>query len=432
MARLDPSGWDFCHVPIAHPLITRGGPGEWDECLIEACDLLEDHGTYYLYYHGTPLDAARWPRRGYRLGVATAKHPLGPFVKHPGNPILDLGDADGWEGTHVACATLLKEGCDRYLMWYSGLGREWSIGLATAPSPLGPWTRHPRNPVLPGLGYAGGVVKVGREYWLYTEHPIGASGPDYGPLALARAEAPDGPWSLDYTVLPTTEWGAWDDGGYSEAKVVRHEGRFHVFYGGAKLHPTRILSRESIGYAWSDDGIEFHRHPLNPVAGRQAVPNAAAFAEVHARFEPPLVYCYHTLRYVDAERDNVEDVGAQVLALSRPYQVTVPVVHRAQLEPGETAAPAMGAPLCFGGAQRAALTVTATFAAAADRLEVTVAPSPDGRLASQPGEQWSRGPGPAAVTRALPLITPFARLEVRHAGSGAPVRDVQATLSLQG
>ena len=27
---------------------------------------------------------------------------------------------------------------------------EWSMGLATAPSPLGPWAKHPANPILNG------------------------------------------------------------------------------------------------------------------------------------------------------------------------------------------------------------------------------------------------------------------------------------------
>lgn len=327
---------DLIQIPGPNPILTCGGPGEWDEGCIEAADIFCDHGTYYLFYHARGADAERWPG-SYRLGVATASHPLGPWTKHPGNPILELGEAGAWDSQGVACGCLLKEGVDRYYLWYSGLSEEgWSIGLAAATHPLGPWTKHPNNPVLPGFGYVGGVVRVSGEYRLYSEHPIGRTGPDYGPLSMARAPEPEGPWTPhDEPVLVPGDWGAWDDGGYNEAKVLYHEGLYHVFYGGAKLHPTRIRSEESIGYAWSEDGFRFHKHPRNPVALRQHQPNAAAFAEVHALYEPPLVYCYHTLRYRETEGHNLEDIGVQVLATRRPFCVTMPVLTRETLESGD-------------------------------------------------------------------------------------------------
>ena len=107
---------------------------------------------------------------------------------------------------------------------------------------------------------------------------------------------------------------------------------FHLFYGGAKIHPQRIRTRESIGYAWSSDGYTFVKHPQNPVAPRESNPNAAAFAEVHCIFEPPFLYLYHTLRYLaprtPADQKKfpmVENLGVQVLVTRRPFELDMPV-----------------------------------------------------------------------------------------------------------
>ena len=101
----------FIQVPGPNPIVSRGEAGEWDESCIEAADIIKDYDTYYLYYHGWAEDEQKWPRPAYRLGVATAKHPLGPWTKHPGNPIMTK------------------------------------------------------------FGYVGGVIRHAGKYWLYPEHP---------------------------------------------------------------------------------------------------------------------------------------------------------------------------------------------------------------------------------------------------------------------
>ena len=347
---------EFIHIPGPNPILKPGELGAWDDGVIEACCVLKDEHTYHLYYHGTSQ------RGGYQLGVATAKHPLGPFVKHE-TAMLEVGPQGSWDDRSVACAFVVKEGADRFLMWYSGMANvdepRWDIGLASADNPLGPWEKHPGNPIIKDFGYVGGVVRVGEQYWLYTEHPIGSTGPDYGPLSLAIAERPEGPWvAVGPPVLRQGGWGEWDDGGFSEAEVFFRSGLFHVFYGAAKLHPTRIESRESIGYAYSLDGLHFVKHPGNPVAPREANPDAAAFAEVHSLVEPPFVYLYHTLRY--ASRPGIEHLGVQVLATQRPFVLTMPVLDVPCLREGERTTLDECPPLCVGKADCWSLTVEAT------------------------------------------------------------------------
>ena len=329
----------FIHIPGPNPILVTGGPGTWDEHWIEACDITKEQETYYLYYHGTPAEGSDFTPKGYRLGVASAPHPLGPWTKYPDNPVLDAGPEGSWDDRSVACACILKEHADRYFLLYSGIsqaGGGWSIGLATGPSPVGPWEKHPANPIIEGFGYVGNVFRHQGRYWLYTEHPIGETGPDYGPLSLAHAEQLEGPWTPyeGNPVLPAGEWGTWDDGGYSEAEVHLRDGVFHVFYGAARLHPTRILSQESIGYAYSHDGLKFTKFPGNPVAAREHDPGAAAFAEVHSLFEPPLIYLFHTLRYADPERSQLEHLGVQILATQTPFCIPMPLLRLDELAPG--------------------------------------------------------------------------------------------------
>jgi hypothetical protein len=161
----------FLQIPGPNPIIVRGGKGAWDEDVIEACDVLKDFETYYFYYHGVPKDQTKWGVLGYRVGLATASHPLGPWFKYGDHPVLDLGPKGSWEDKHVASAFVLKEKPGKFVMWYSGAGQStpWSIGIATASKPEGPWLKYERNPVIPDFGYVGGVVKLNGTYYLYTE-----------------------------------------------------------------------------------------------------------------------------------------------------------------------------------------------------------------------------------------------------------------------
>jgi len=343
----------FIHIPGPNPIIKPGPEGSWDEICTEASDAFKDFGTYYLYYHGfgKRMNYATQQGTGYQLGVATSTHPLGPFKKYEGNPILKVGPKGSWEDITVACAMVLKEGTDKYYMWYSAKSSlteqgVFGIGLATASNPLGPWKKYEGNPILEDFGYVGGVVNANGKYYLYTAYPIGSTGVDYSPMSLAISDTPQGPWTKysGNPVIRQGEWGEWDDGGFSEAEVLYHSGVFHLFYGGTKLYAPRRLSRESIGYAYSFDGYNWVKYGLNPVVTREACPNLACFAEVHAIFESPFIYLYHTIRYkgplrqgqgdtydgykVDLKSYLYEDLGVQVLVTRRPFSLdTVSYTH---------------------------------------------------------------------------------------------------------
>ena len=96
--------------------------------------VIKRQNTYYLIYSGTGADSP-----DYAVGYATSKSPLGPFLKHPGNPIISRGggvfgpghgcviaDAEGalWHVYHQQRDE--KRGWNRFLcmdpLWFDGDG----------------------------------------------------------------------------------------------------------------------------------------------------------------------------------------------------------------------------------------------------------------------------------------------------------------------
>jgi hypothetical protein len=151
------------------------------------------------------------------------------------------------------------------------------------------------------------------------------------------------------------------------------------------LYDPRRLTRESIGYAYSSDGYNFHKFGANPVATREANPNAAAFAEVHSLFEPPFIYLYHTLRYKNPrptdgpEALKVEHLGVQVLVTQSPFRLAMPALTWSSLGPKATSPLEAAPPICLSTVSRVALTAECSYHAAAKAgIKVHVRASYDG------------------------------------------------------
>ncbi len=371
---------EFIHVPGPDRIIKTGEEGEWDDEFIEASDAFEDLGIYYFYYHGYGGG------KSYRIGVATASSPLGPFKKHGDGPILNLGEPGSWDDRTIACAMVVKEGDEKYYMWYSGEGsgqegRGFDVGLAIADHPLGPWKKYEHNPVMKDFGFVGGVIKHDREYYIYSSYPLNLPGYMDGPLAVAVADKAEGPYvkHADNPILIKGDAGDWDDGGISEAEVLYQNGMFHMFYGGTRTHGPGL---EDIGYAYSFDGFEWFKYGRNPVAPRKANPNCAALAEVHAIIEMPYIYLYNTWRpaWHDGESHPwVEHLGVQVLVTQRPFSIDMPALYVETLAAGATTKLDDAPPICLSNIIRLSMTVECKYSENAQKpIRIHVRSSYDG------------------------------------------------------
>ncbi len=426
-------------IPGPNPLMSPGGENDWDGAVVELGEIFKDETTYYMYYHAAAKGQGQseWSGGHYRLGVASAPHPLGPWKKHDANPIIDLGSEGSYKALHVACPAVLREGADKYYMWFGGMKEDtgefgrWDIGLATASHPLGPWKEYEGNPVLEDFGFVGGVVLVDGKYMMYNLHPIGENSPDSGPIKLATADRPEGPWTKydGNPVIPGGEWGAWDDGGFSEAGMLYHDGVFHCFYGGVKWGKI-----ESIGYAYSFDGYNFIKYSGNPVAPKENDPDTSAFAEVHAFYEPPFMYVYNTQRYYSRRG---EFVGVQILVNQRPFGLRMPILNMESLEAGETTSLADSPPISLANITRLALTVECGYSENASKpIRVHVRSSYDGlnydtvdlhtfTNAIEPG-------GKARKTIELAPKVQFIKVLVENLDEAESVSDVRITATLGG
>lgn len=95
------SGGDNCPVAVSYAdspdgpwtaankiVIPNGNEGEWDQYSIHDPYPLVHKGKIYLYYKS---DFDRNPNLSRMHGLAIADNPLGPFKKHPLNPIMNSG-----------------------------------------------------------------------------------------------------------------------------------------------------------------------------------------------------------------------------------------------------------------------------------------------------------------------------------------------------
>ncbi|GEM_PF-3511889 len=110
-----------------------------------------DGGTYHLFCEdkASPLLG-----RGVRRFTATEFE--GTWTDQ-GNA-LNYG-AGTWEGLDVSSPAIIEDGGTWY-MFYEGRasGNDGAVGLATAPSPEGPWTKDAGNPIIPGWQFQPGAL----------------------------------------------------------------------------------------------------------------------------------------------------------------------------------------------------------------------------------------------------------------------------------
>jgi hypothetical protein len=132
-------------------ILNLGTGGAWDDAIVYAPHLIEDGGTWYLFYSGGPDGT----EDSHSIGYATASDITGPYTRYASNPVLAYSGAADWEQyravePYVYYSDILGE----WVMFYmgdagSGTGSQIEkIGYATASAITGPWTKYASNPVI--------------------------------------------------------------------------------------------------------------------------------------------------------------------------------------------------------------------------------------------------------------------------------------------
>ncbi len=240
-----------------------------------------DKGAYYgSIWYATSEDGVHWTEQGQALAPSTS---------------------EAWDD-HGVLTPFTAKIDGRYYLYYSAVEKPFELGLAafhtrigvaTAESPAGPWTKFDGNPILAPSRESGRfdeqlvddawVLAREGQYWLYFKGRGKGKSPNTTRIGLARADDPLGPYEK-YGGNPVTEDGhtpqawphregvaLWTDSGGDEGNAI--------WYAPDGLHFERVTTVSNperyIGSAAHCDscfegpeygrgvewGVTAHRHP---------------------------------------------------------------------------------------------------------------------------------------------------------------------------
>ncbi len=186
------------------------------------------------------------------------------WTKDASNPVLQIGSSGSWDDDVIADPTVLFDG-EIYKMWYSGSdGSNYRIGYATSEDGVN-WTKYSGNPVL-NLGLSGSWddADVERPVVLFDglNYKMWFSASDGSTNSIGYATSQDGITWTKYSgnpVMNVGTSGSWDDNDIYGPSVIYEDHMFKMWYLGNNS------SSYAIGYATSQDGINWSKYSGNPV-----------------------------------------------------------------------------------------------------------------------------------------------------------------------
>ncbi len=239
------------------PILSLGEPGSFDDTHIFAPMVSMADGRYQLWHCGSTGIVAE---RVFRLGLSTGSDGRS-FIRHPGDPIYELGDG----ARSILTPTLLRAPSGLPLrengglrMWFSSTSFTDKSGLHTlheARSHDGiAWS--PASPALMKNVYAPTIIKTGRHYQMWHTDVSTT------PWTIRHASSTDGKkWRLTpYPVLELDQ--TWEKGNLFYPTVIQKDGVYLMWYG---AYWSGRPNTTALGFAASLDGLQWHKHPGNPV-----------------------------------------------------------------------------------------------------------------------------------------------------------------------
>ncbi|BCX46219.1 glycosyhydrolase [Haloferula helveola] len=186
-------------TPTLRQVVPFGEKGEWDQDAIHDPQPVVYKGKIHLYYKSA---YNKWPdhRQDYAVaqGLAVAEDPLGPFVKHRLNPVLNSGHETTYFPFKEGMAAMaIKDGNEHSTMQYAPDGVNFEIAsvLTLTPTAAGPFTPD----AFTGSGNGRGVT------WGLC-HFINAGDRDHQHTILARFDCD---LSLDWHDPAMKQTGIW-------------------------------------------------------------------------------------------------------------------------------------------------------------------------------------------------------------------------------
>lgn len=139
-----------------HGVVLERSASGWDSGNLGGARVyrFDNSGTNYLYYFAS--SNTTFETGWQSIGVAYSTNGTN-WTKYQFNPLLDVGVAGAWDDRAIQGEPCVIRHNGIYYMFFGGMQTSESIygpaldeniGIATATSPLGPWTKYSGNPVL--------------------------------------------------------------------------------------------------------------------------------------------------------------------------------------------------------------------------------------------------------------------------------------------
>ena len=153
-------------------VIPNGAPGEWDQYSIHDPHPFVYKDKIYLYYKS---DFDGDPRLIRMQGLATADDPLGPFEKHPLNPVVNSGhETSLFPFMEGMAAMVTRDGNEHHTIQYAKDGVNFEIAsiVSLLPNAAGSFIPDAFNSKGDGRGITWGVSHITSATGWDTNHAI--------------------------------------------------------------------------------------------------------------------------------------------------------------------------------------------------------------------------------------------------------------------
>lgn len=260
---LGPQEWER---DVPGPILSLGAAGQFDDMHIFAPTVACEGGRFSMWYcgsQGNARDLAGRSRvvdeRVFQLGLATSSDGK-LFERHEGNPVMALDD--GLHSILTPCVLRAADGSPqrengKLRMWFSSAAfrgdRVHTVHEVLSSDGI-QWET-PSPPMLTNA-YCPSVLKIGDRYRMWFVDVTSF------PWVVRHARSVDGrAWSVDQQpVLDFTQ--AWEHRVLVYPTVLFVDGVYLMWYGS---YATEDMHTTALGFAVSSDGIQWHKHPQNPV-----------------------------------------------------------------------------------------------------------------------------------------------------------------------
>ena len=194
---------------------------------------------------------------------------------NPSEPIITGEDVVFGDESGFAMAVLERDGeWFAYVYTYDGTSEPGSIGVATAPSPEGPWDVRAEPVVEPGPEGSWDAQWVSEPSVVQTDDGVAMyfAGTDGESSAIGLATSTDGlSWTKHDGPVLTASQSWWDGGTIKDPQVVRLDDGFLMTF------DTAARGQFAMGVATSPDGVTWTAWDGNPALTTSTSPDGEQF-----------------------------------------------------------------------------------------------------------------------------------------------------------